>query len=165
MIKYIYMNTVYFLLLCYRYSKQIIILVTVIFRYISRNTFNIFLYSLVACLTVLISINLSLDSGGQSRTEAMPAPASAPSSPVTPKEMSRWKIGSHDQPPILPDFVGNPGIKVDMPEDARCIDYVNLFLDDPFLDMIVEQTNLYAKQFIKSNTITSGSRVKLWNNC
>jgi len=61
-------------------------------------------------------------------------------------------------------FSGNPGIKVNIADPDDPLAYFELFFDDPLIDMIVQQTNLYAKQFLDFNrsTLKKRSRSKEW---
>ena len=61
-------------------------------------------------------------------------------------------------------FSGNPGIKVNSAYPDDPLAYFELFFDDPLIDMIVQQTNLYAKQFLDLNRsiLKKCSRSKEW---
>ncbi|GFX67677.1 piggyBac transposable element-derived protein 4 [Trichonephila clavipes] len=52
-------------------------------------------------------------------------------------------------PPLLPvPFRGNPGITVNIANNASVLNYFELFFDDQILRMIVQETNRYAEQYI-----------------
>ena len=52
-----------------------------------------------------------------------------------------------------------------MPENADMIDFLDIFLDEEFYNMITIQTNLYAFQFREKQTILSRySRVRNWKD-
>ena len=53
-----------------------------------------------------------------------------------------------DVEPEIPEFTGNPGIKMQIPEDANNLDIFRLFVTDEFYDLLVEQINLYATQYV-----------------
>jgi hypothetical protein len=41
-----------------------------------------------------------------------------------------WTDENVDEPPVLPPFTGNPGIKVDIKPDASAWSYLQVFVDD-----------------------------------
>ena len=52
-----------------------------------------------------------------------------------------------------------------MPENADMIDFLDIFLDEEFYNMIAIQTNLYASQFCKKHTILPRySRARNWKD-
>ena len=52
-----------------------------------------------------------------------------------------------------------------MPENADMIDFLDIFLDEEFYNMITTQTNLYASQFCKKHTILPRySRARNWKD-
>lgn len=60
-------------------------------------------------------------------------------------------------------FFENPGPKHCPPGDAKPIDYFNLFFTLNLLTMFTNQTNLYATQYLQSNTnLSPGSRARQW---
>ena len=68
---------------------------------------------------------------------------------------------SDDVPPI-PDFQQPTGPSVDM-TDKLLLDFFKLLVNDAMLDHIVEQTNLYAQQYIDATTLLPHSCVHGWN--
>ena len=68
---------------------------------------------------------------------------------------------SDDVPPI-PDFQQPTGPSVDM-TDKSLLDFFKLLVNDAKLDHIVEQTNIYAQQYINATTLPSHSRIHGWN--
>lgn len=66
--------------------------------------------------------------------------------------------------PVLPAFSGYAGCRVDC-EHYLPIQYFQLFMDDVFLGEIVEQTNLYAEQFLRDNSarLRPHSRATRWS--
>ena len=92
-----------------------------------------------------------------------------------PQGKGRGKSGRQEQPvwfdpdkepwePESFDFTALPGPRgraADEELDTPA-DYLELFLTDELLQMIVDQTNLYADQYISANVTTPGSRVKDW---
>ena len=68
---------------------------------------------------------------------------------------------SDDVPPI-PDFQQPTGPSVDM-TDKSPLDFFKLLVNVSMLDHIVEQTNIYAQQYIDKTTLPPHSRVHGWN--
>ena len=58
-------------------------------------------------------------------------------------------------------FSGQGGCTQDMTNKSP-IDFFQLFLTDNILQMVVEQTNLFAEQFIQSHELARHSRVQQW---
>ncbi|GFU13863.1 piggyBac transposable element-derived protein 4 [Trichonephila clavipes] len=66
-------------------------------------------------------------------------------------------------PPTFPvPFRGNPGITVNIANNASILNYFELFFDDQVLRMIVQETNRYAEQYIHKTVCKEGSRWKKW---
>ena len=63
---------------------------------------------------------------------------------------TKWK--HQDQQPNIPDFTGESKINFDLPE-ATTLEFLDLFLDDGFFDMLTLQTNLYAAQYREIHVI------------
>ena len=73
----------------------------------------------------------------------------------------KWKHENSES--IIPPFTGTPGLKVDLPVEPNIIDFVSLFLTDEFFELISNQTNLYAEQYIASHPDERRySRSQLW---
>ena len=76
---------------------------------------------------------------------------------------TKWKHEDHQ--PDIPPFTNQPKLNVDMPENADMIDFLDIFLDEEFYNMITIQTNLYASQFRKKHTILPRySRARNWKD-
>ncbi|KAJ1090647.1 hypothetical protein NDU88_003777 [Pleurodeles waltl] len=60
-----------------------------------------------------------------------------------------WVAPNMEQPE-LPAFTGLPGCNANT-ENFMPINFFELFMDDMFLEEIVEQTNLYAEQHLRDN--------------
>ena len=60
--------------------------------------------------------------------------------------------------PPIPDFQQPTGPSVDM-TDKSPLDFFKLLVTDEMLDHIVEQTNIYAQQYINSTTLPPHSCV------
>ena len=56
-----------------------------------------------------------------------------------------------DAEPEIPNFTGNAGIKVQPLENPNIFDIFQLFVTDELYDILVEQTNMYAAQYIDSH--------------
>ncbi|XP_069812926.1 piggyBac transposable element-derived protein 4-like [Dendropsophus ebraccatus] len=59
--------------------------------------------------------------------------------------------------PQIPPFVATPGINVDV-SNFNPYDFFHLFIGDQVLELIVQQTNLYARQVILQNPRSSYAR-------
>ena len=76
---------------------------------------------------------------------------------------TKWK--HQDQQPNIPDFTGESKINFDLPEAATTLDFLDLFLDDGFFDMLTLQTNLYAAQYREIHVILPRySRARNWKD-
>ncbi|KAJ1092961.1 hypothetical protein NDU88_006071 [Pleurodeles waltl] len=73
-----------------------------------------------------------------------------------------WVAPNMEQPQ-LPAFTGFPGCRVNT-ENFLPVNFFELFMDDIFLEEIVEQTNLYAEQFLRDNAarLRPHSRASRW---
>ena len=61
----------------------------------------------------------------------------------------------------IPEFVDEPGCTQDMSNKSP-LEFLSLFITDKILKGIVEQTNLFAQQFIDSHELPPRSRVRQW---
>ena len=61
----------------------------------------------------------------------------------------KWVIT--DQPFQIPPFTAPAGIQVPIPPNAKAIDFFNLFVVDEIMELISEQTKLYAEQYKENN--------------
>ncbi|KAJ1159649.1 hypothetical protein NDU88_000154 [Pleurodeles waltl] len=73
-----------------------------------------------------------------------------------------WVAPNMEQPE-LPAFTGLPGCNANT-ENFMPINFFELFMDDVFLEEIVEQTNLYAEQHLRDNAarLRPHSRAAQW---
>ena len=62
----------------------------------------------------------------------------------------------------LPDYQQRSGCTVDM-ADKDPVDFFHLMVTDQMLEGIVDNTNLYAEQFLESANIRPKSRANLWD--
>lgn len=97
----------------------------------------------------------------ESESEAPPPPAKK-SKPEEPSFI--WKDDTFV--PAKFAFTGDPGINPDvistLPDEATPLDYFSIFMNDEVIDIIVRETNKYAKQYIDSATLLPHSRVHKW---
>ena len=63
--------------------------------------------------------------------------------------------------PVIPDFTGDPGVKVDV-TGFKPAHFFDLFIDDDLLNHFFIQTNLYAEDFISATEVKPSSRVHKW---
>lgn len=66
-----------------------------------------------------------------------------------------------DSPPFIAPFTGNAGLNVEM-DKTDPINFFELFIDDDFIKMLVEQTNLYAQKRYEGGNFSTHSRGKQW---
>ena len=80
------------------------------------------------------------------------------SNPTAPTWRSRGRARSR-----FP-FNGNPGLKVNVQNTEDLISFFELFFDDELINLIVQQTNLYAQQVIaeKDGRLKKRSRIQEW---
>ncbi|XP_065190774.1 piggyBac transposable element-derived protein 4-like [Sycon ciliatum] len=72
-----------------------------------------------------------------------------------------WKKAHNT--PYNPAFTAQPGLQVPVPPESSPYDYVNLFLTDAFWDLLVNETNRYAAQFIAAHpNLPRRSRYRDW---
>ena len=67
-----------------------------------------------------------------------------------------------DDLPTIPDFQQPMGSSVDM-TDKSPLDFFKFLVNDAMLDHIVEQTNIYAQQYIDTIPIPPHTCVHSWN--
>lgn len=68
-----------------------------------------------------------------------------------------WTPPPENFEPQIPEFVGNPGIKIDT-ADLTEIDFFKVFFTEDLIHGIVSETNLYAQQFLDQNPASSFAR-------
>ncbi|XP_056419226.1 piggyBac transposable element-derived protein 4-like [Hyla sarda] len=99
----------------------------------------------------------------QRRRRTLPEPAPQPSEPV-------WTPVPESYEAQIPGFVANSGIQFNT-DGLTEIDYFKYFFSDELVNLIVEQTNLYAQQFLAQNNtssfsnwtpVTSNEMLKFW---
>ena len=81
-----------------------------------------------------------------------------------PVKSNEWKMW--EEAPLTinhPPFTRPSGPNVEFPNSV--VGFVKLFVTDDFLQMIVEQTNLYAEQYLETNDdLGPFSRVGVWKD-
>ncbi|KAJ1120832.1 hypothetical protein NDU88_008981 [Pleurodeles waltl] len=72
-------------------------------------------------------------------------------------------IAPNMEQPQLPAFTSLPGCRVNT-ENFLPVHFFHLFMDDVFLEEIVEQTNVYAEQYLRDNAarLKPQSRATHW---
>ncbi|KAJ1186065.1 hypothetical protein NDU88_002850 [Pleurodeles waltl] len=72
-------------------------------------------------------------------------------------------IAPNMEQPQLPAFTGLPGCRVNT-ENFLPVNFFHLFMDNVFLEEIVEQTNVYAEQYLRDNAarLRPQSRATQW---
>ena len=90
------------------------------------------------------------------RTRGGIQPSSTTNQPAT--EWVDW--ASSPFTPEIPDFEGNPGPIIPPKNIPR--EYVEEFLDEDFLQLIVIETNRYARQFLSKNDTSTSSQDNKW---
>ena len=68
-----------------------------------------------------------------------------------------------DKQPVIPDFTELSGINANFNEERDTVDFLGLFLDDEFFKILVDQTNVYAAQYIAAHPeLPPYSRFRKW---
>ena len=72
-----------------------------------------------------------------------------------------WK--KEDKQAVIPDFTAQSGINATVNEETDTVDFLGLFLDDEFFKLLVDQTNLYAAQYLAAHLeLPPHSRIRKW---
>lgn len=68
--------------------------------------------------------------------------------------------------PDISVFTGQPGLQLPIPENPTALDFFSLFIDNELIIMLVEQANLYAKQYLEESQLDlrPRSRAKEWKD-
>ena len=75
-------------------------------------------------------------------------------------DSSRGNTGP-DVIPTIPSFSGSPGCTQDM-TDKSPVEFFQLLLPDDLLQVVVDQTNLFARQYIDTTELSRFSKVREW---
>lgn len=75
---------------------------------------------------------------------------------------SEWETEENNRAPF--DFSGNSGQQFDVLRSSRgkCLFYLDKFLDNEFISVILEQINLYIQQYLEDHNLKPRSRMKNW---
>ncbi|XP_014676879.1 PREDICTED: piggyBac transposable element-derived protein 4-like [Priapulus caudatus] len=73
-----------------------------------------------------------------------------------------WKWSRNIQKPNELIFTGTPGIKVHLYNVTDPLEYFELYFDEGLIDMIVDETNRFAQQYIQGATLKPKSRARKW---
>lgn len=65
-------------------------------------------------------------------------------------------------PNDLPEFTGNPGLQLPVPDNARPIDFFKMYFTEEMIELLVEETNRFAKQYLDSQQLKAKSRSLQW---
>ena len=70
-----------------------------------------------------------------------------------PKPELSWEKIAKDEPQLLENFPFNEveGLMCRIPENPTCLDFLELYLNNQVITLMVEETNHYADQFIMQN--------------
>ena len=72
----------------------------------------------------------------------------------------RGNLDARDMP-----FDGESKINSDLGDDPAMIDFFHLYINEGFIDLLVEETNRYATAFFRSvQQLKSQSRFKMWSD-
>ncbi|CAJ0928404.1 unnamed protein product [Ranitomeya imitator] len=93
------------------------------------------------------------------RTEDEARPTIAEDEPAHPTADPIWTRPPENYEPLIPDIVAESGIKFDNTGLTE-LDFFKVFFSEAFVNLMVEQTNLYARQFLDQN---SGSSYSNWS--
>ncbi|XP_056397299.1 piggyBac transposable element-derived protein 4-like [Hyla sarda] len=96
------------------------------------------------------------------RHRPRPGPSTSPSTNIEPgpSAISEWAPASNFIP-NLPEFVATAGIRVDT-VGLKEADFFQLFFSEELINLIVEETNRYAEQFIAANPQAYHARPYQW---
>ena len=72
-----------------------------------------------------------------------------------------WKM--EDSQPTCCPFIGNTGLKIDLPDNPAPIDFFNYLFDAEVFEILTEQTNIYAQQRKNDDNLKPHSRLHNWS--
>jgi len=58
------------------------------------------------------------------------------------------RFSKNDRQPRIPPFIGNPGVKFAVENEADAMSYFDRYIPPELIEIVVDQTNLYAQQHI-----------------
>ena len=68
----------------------------------------------------------------------------------------KWIPG--DRPKPRTDFTGTPGLQSDLPDNPTMMDFMDLFFTTDMYEVIVVETNRYARQYLEKENLKPNSR-------
>jgi len=73
-------------------------------------------------------------------------------------------FSKNDREPRIPPFIGNPGVKFAVENEADVMSYFDHYIPPELTEIVVEQTNLYAQQQIEKmpRPVTKYARSEEW---
>ncbi|GFR69950.1 PiggyBac transposase Uribo1 [Elysia marginata] len=77
------------------------------------------------------------------------------------REAREWSTNTDEYVPTIPQFEGEPGVKVDTTGFTPS-DFYTLFINDELINHMVIRTNLYARDVIASTQLKPSSRMHQW---
>lgn len=66
----------------------------------------------------------------------------------------------NDIVPVIAPFTGNSGLKIEVQSDSEPFFWLKIFLDEELINLIRDETNRYAHQYLNSHTLSPQSRDK-----
>jgi hypothetical protein len=74
-----------------------------------------------------------------------------------------WQLSGESRSTLM--FSSQPGMTFESPAEKNCLFYFEKFFDDEMVNLIVEETNLYASQFFLENPfLKPNSRFHKWSS-
>ena len=73
-------------------------------------------------------------------------------------------FSKNDREPRIPPFIGNPGVKFAVENEADVMSYFDHYIPPELIEIVVDQTNLYAQQQIEKmpRPVTKYARSEEW---
>ena len=73
-------------------------------------------------------------------------------------------FSKNDHEPRIPPFIGNPGVKFAVENEADVMSYFDHYIPPELIEIVVDQTNLYAQQQIEKmpRPVTKYARSEEW---
>ena len=62
---------------------------------------------------------------------------------------STWK--EQDLAPSVPQCTGQSKVHAELPHNPSLFNFINIYFDENFYELLVTQTNLYAQQFMETH--------------
>ena len=72
-------------------------------------------------------------------------------------------FSKNDHQPRISPFIGNPGVQFAVENEADVMSYFYHYISPELIEIVVDQTNLYAQQIVKmSHPVTKHARSEEW---